>query len=79
MCTRDKEFLIRGIGDCLAHGYDRTGFFEVDTGDQSDWTVQLTETGENKSGPNPAPQPSGPSRQGPAQPLTAPPTTPSVR
>jgi hypothetical protein len=26
MCTRDKEFTIRGIGDCLARGYDRTGF-----------------------------------------------------
>jgi uncharacterized membrane protein len=30
MCTRDKEFTIRGIGDCLARGYDRSGFFEVD-------------------------------------------------
>jgi uncharacterized membrane protein len=79
MCTRDKEFLIRGIGDCLAHGYDRTGFFEVDTGEQSDWTVQLTETSESK--PNtPAMQGPGPGRQGPAQPLTAPPTTaPAVR
>lgn len=44
MCTRDKEFTIRGIGDCLARGYDRTGFFEVDTGDQPSWTVQLTES-----------------------------------
>ena len=43
MCTRDKEFTIRGIGDCLAHGYDRTGFFEIDTGEQRAWTVQLTE------------------------------------
>ncbi len=43
MCTRDKEFTIRGIGDCLARGYDRTGFFEVDTGEQRAWTVQLTE------------------------------------
>src|SRR4029079_3613858 len=33
MCTRDKEFTIRGIGDCLARGYDRSGFFEVDTGE----------------------------------------------
>jgi len=80
MCTRDKEFLIRGIGDCLAHGYDRTGFFEVDTGEQSDWTVQLTETSESKPGPNsPATPPTGPSRQGPAQPLTAPPTAPPLR
>jgi len=46
MCTRDKEFTIRGIGDCLARGYDRTGFFEVDTGEQRAWTVQLTESNE---------------------------------
>jgi uncharacterized membrane protein len=44
MCTRDKEFTIRGTEDCLARGYDRTGFFEVDTGEQPSWTVQLTES-----------------------------------
>jgi uncharacterized membrane protein len=44
MCTREKEFTIRGTEDCLARGYDRTGFFEVDTGDQQSWTVQLTES-----------------------------------
>ena len=49
MCTRDKEFTIRGIGDCLARGYDRTGFFEVDTGEQRAWTVQLTESSEQTS------------------------------
>ena len=43
MCTREKEFTIRGIADCLARGYDRTGFFEVDTQEQKSWTVQLTE------------------------------------
>jgi uncharacterized membrane protein len=46
MCTRDKEFTIRGIEDCLARGYDKTGFFEVDTGEQRSWTVQLTESTE---------------------------------
>jgi uncharacterized membrane protein len=46
MCTRDKEFTIRGITNCLARGYDRTGFFEVDTGEQTTWTVQLTESSE---------------------------------
>ena len=46
MCSRDKEFTIRGTEDCLARGYDRTGFFEVDTGEQRSWTVQLTETAE---------------------------------
>ncbi len=30
MCSRDKEFTIRGIEQCLARGYDRLGFFEVD-------------------------------------------------
>jgi uncharacterized membrane protein len=44
MCSRDKEFTIRGTEDCLARGFDRTGFFEVDTGDQPSWTVQLTES-----------------------------------
>ena len=44
MCTRDKEFTIRGFEDCLARGYDRTGFFEIDTGEQRSWTVQLTES-----------------------------------
>ena len=58
MCTRYKEFTIRGIGDCLARGYDRTGFFEVDTGGQRAWTVQLTESSE-QSVQKPAP-PGGP-------------------
>ncbi|MBN9005924.1 MAG: DUF1036 domain-containing protein [Rhizobiales bacterium] len=46
MCSRDKEFTIRGVDNCLARGFDRTGYFEVDTGDQRAWTVQLTESGE---------------------------------
>jgi uncharacterized membrane protein len=55
MCTRDKEFTIRGIGDCLARGYDRSGFFEVDTGEQRAWTVQLTESGEQPAAQKPLP------------------------
>lgn len=51
MCTKDKEFTIRGIEDCLARGYERTGFFEVDTGEQRSWTVQLTESNEQTGGP----------------------------
>jgi uncharacterized membrane protein len=58
MCTRDKEFTIRGIDDCLARGYERTGFFEVDTGEQRSWTVQLTESNEQPTSRSPA---SGPS------------------
>jgi uncharacterized membrane protein len=43
MCTRDETFTIFGVEDCLARGYERTGFFEVDTHNRSDWTLQLTE------------------------------------
>jgi len=44
MCSRDNEFTIKGTENCLARGFDRTGFFEVDTGEQPSWTVQLTES-----------------------------------
>jgi len=60
MCSREKEFTIRGIGDCLARGYDRTGYFEVDTGEQRSWTVQLTDSAEQ------APQATAPTRTPPA-------------
>ena len=55
MCSRDKEFTIKGTENCLARGFDRTGFFEVDTGEQRSWTVQLTETSDQsplQSGPS---------------------------
>jgi uncharacterized membrane protein len=42
-------FTIRGIEDCVARGYERSGFFEVDTGEQKSWTVQLTEPGQNSA------------------------------
>lgn len=43
MCTRDREFSIRGIQDCYGRGYDRSAFYEVDTGEQTSWTVQITD------------------------------------
>ncbi|GGF87950.1 hypothetical protein GCM10007301_54870 [Azorhizobium oxalatiphilum] len=61
MCTRDKEFTIRGVEDCLARGFDRTGFLEVDTKEQKGWTVQLTESNQSAarvtSGTTPAASP----------------------
>lgn len=48
MCSREKEFTIRGTENCLARGFDRTGYFEVDTGEQRSWTVQLTDSLEQK-------------------------------
>ena len=70
MCSREKEFTIRGIEDCLARGFDRTGFFEVDTGEQRSWTVQLTETGEQAPRPLTPGVPilPTPGRQGPSTP-----------
>ncbi len=81
MCTREKEFTIRGINNCLARGYDRTGFFEVDTGEQGTWTVQLTETSEQPaSKPLPAGNPLSaipPPGAGPAPVQTTPITPPA--
>ena len=76
MCTRDKEFTIRGIEDCLARGFDRVGFFEVDTGEQRSWTVQLTESTEQtpRAMPQIAPTPPAPPGAGqPADPFARPP------
>jgi uncharacterized membrane protein len=42
MCIRDKIFTIRGIDSCQERGYQKTGFFEVDTAEESDWTVSLS-------------------------------------
>ncbi|WP_425305405.1 DUF1036 domain-containing protein [Chthonobacter albigriseus] len=41
MCTRRKMFTIQGIEDCVARGYERTGFFEIDTAEQRSWTIHL--------------------------------------
>nr|WP_306268263.1 DUF1036 domain-containing protein [Pararhizobium sp. IMCC3301] len=50
MCTADKIFTINGIEDCLTRGFQRTGFFEIDTGTQTSWTVQLTEPTQRGTG-----------------------------
>jgi uncharacterized membrane protein len=63
MCSREKEFTIRGTENCLARGYDRTGYFEVDTTEQRSWTVQLTDSAEQQPDrPLPPRVPPGPSR-----------------
>ena len=46
MCTNHGGFVIQGTEDCSMRGHDRRGFFEVDTKDQSDWTIQLNKTSE---------------------------------
>jgi len=73
MCSREKEFTIRGAENCLARGYDRTGYFEVDTSEQRSWTVQLTESAEQAPDrPLPSRVPIGPSRPPTTAPTTAP-------
>jgi uncharacterized membrane protein len=52
LCTSEREFTVRGAENCLARGFDRTGFLEIDTGEQKQWTVQLSEAGRQ-----PAPRP----------------------
>ena len=47
MCTADKEFTIRGVQDCAKQGYRRAGFFEIDTREENDWTIRLTDPVEN--------------------------------
>ncbi|MEL6298987.1 MAG: DUF1036 domain-containing protein [Pseudomonadota bacterium] len=43
MCTAPKSFSIQGVKECSERGYERSGFYEVDTGDASDWTIRLTD------------------------------------
>ncbi|HHN67520.1 MAG TPA: DUF1036 domain-containing protein [Thermopetrobacter sp.] len=42
LCTHEKIFTIRGRTNCEARGYRTTGFFEVDTGEETDWTITLS-------------------------------------
>jgi len=43
-CTASLgPFSILGRGGCAARGYDRKGFFEIDTGDRPDWTQSLSD------------------------------------
>jgi uncharacterized membrane protein len=46
MCTLDKAFTIKNAGDCTKQGYSRTGFFEVDVKDATDWTIRLIDPSE---------------------------------
>ena len=42
ICTQRQKFTIRGIENCAERGYQKQGFFEVDTNEQTDWTVSLS-------------------------------------
>jgi uncharacterized membrane protein len=42
-CVSSKNFSILGRGDCKPRGYERAGFFEIDTGDKESWTTFLSD------------------------------------
>ncbi len=42
LCTREKLFTIRGIKECEKRNAKRTGFYEVDTGEELDWSISIT-------------------------------------
>ncbi|MFC4623706.1 DUF1036 domain-containing protein [Daeguia caeni] len=43
MCVAEKEFRIEGVQECFSRGYQRVGFQEYDTGEQTSWMVQLSD------------------------------------
>ena len=58
MCVADKEFKVAGVNDCYARGFQRAGFQEYDTGEQTSWMVQLTdETGTGTAAASPPASP----------------------
>lgn len=42
-CVGQGQFLIPGRINCVARGYERRTFFQVDTGDSIDWTENLAD------------------------------------
>jgi uncharacterized membrane protein len=40
--TPDAKFLAPGRNDCASRGFDRRGFFEIDTGKSAEWTQTLS-------------------------------------
>jgi uncharacterized membrane protein len=75
MCTNDVEFTIKGIDNCDGRGFKKSGFFEVDTQEQIDWTVKLTD----QSDPSQAQAPADNSNQTQAPSQAAVTTAPGTR
>jgi uncharacterized membrane protein len=49
LCTDDEAFTIEGVQNCAERGYESTGFFEVDTGEEENWTVRLVDPSEGET------------------------------
>ncbi|KAI93345.1 DUF1036 domain-containing protein [Rhodomicrobium vannielii ATCC 17100] len=67
MCTNDVEFTIKGIDNCDGRGFKKSGFFEVDTQEQTDWTVKLTDQSETAPAAPTAASGAPPAADAPAQ------------
>ena len=52
MCVAEDEFKIVDVKDCFTRGYLRMGFKEYDTGQQSSWMVQLSDSVGTEEGLN---------------------------
>lgn len=63
MCVAEKEFKIVGAKDCFARGFQRAGFKEYDTGEQSSWMVQLTDNPTAPATPPVTPPPTPPAAE----------------
>ncbi|WP_421857266.1 DUF1036 domain-containing protein [Oricola sp.] len=50
MCIAELQFKITGVNDCYARGFQKAGFREYDTGNQSNWMVQLIDDPEPAAG-----------------------------
>jgi uncharacterized membrane protein len=72
MCTNDVEFTIKGIDNCDGRGFKKSGFFEVDTQEQTDWTVKLTDQAEPPPALENANAPAPQQQVAPAQAAAAP-------
>jgi uncharacterized membrane protein len=42
-CVGEGQFVIPGRVNCVARGYERRTFFQVDTGESIDWTENLAD------------------------------------
>lgn len=43
LCVKDNKFNIKDIRNCYVRGYQKAGFMEIDTKNNTSWTVHLTE------------------------------------
>jgi|GEM_PF-1056514 len=47
MCVSENEFKIEGVRNCFPRGYQKFGFREIDTQNQTGWMVQLTDVAQS--------------------------------